>query len=53
VGLGLAISERIIVAHGGQISAQSEVGRGSTFTFTLPVAGASASVAVTARRKQA
>ena len=38
-GLGLAISKSIIEAHGGQISAQSEVGRGSTFTFTLPVAG--------------
>ncbi|MBA3440719.1 MAG: sensor histidine kinase [Pyrinomonadaceae bacterium] len=37
-GLGLAISKSIIEAHGGQISVQSEVGRGTTFTFILPVA---------------
>jgi PAS domain S-box-containing protein len=36
-GLGLAISRLIIEGHGGQISAQSQLGHGSTFTFTLPV----------------
>jgi two-component system, OmpR family, phosphate regulon sensor histidine kinase PhoR len=35
-GLGLAIVKTFIEAHGGSVTAQSELGRGSTFTFTLP-----------------
>jgi signal transduction histidine kinase len=39
-GLGLAIAKGIVEAHGGDIRAESELGRGSSFLFTLPVATA-------------
>jgi signal transduction histidine kinase len=35
-GLGLAIVRTIVTEHGGTVSARSELGRGSTFTVTLP-----------------
>jgi two-component system, OmpR family, sensor kinase len=49
IGLGLAIVRRIVQGHGGQIRVDTEPGRGSTFSFDLPVVHAGATRAPAGR----
>jgi len=47
-GLGLTICRDIIAHHGGRLTLESQVGRGSTFTISLPVTAAARNLAAAA-----
>ncbi len=51
-GLGLAIAKHIVLAHGGGIRAESELGFGATFLFTLPCAPVPAEAAAPATAEE-
>ncbi len=50
-GLGLSVSKQLIELHNGKLRVQSQVGKGSTFTFTLPISDAKRTGIATSKDK--
>ncbi len=52
-GLGLAISKRLVEQYGGKLTVESEIGKGSRFSFTMPMSTSSLKLSVSSSLEKA